>query len=248
MGRARCRQIRRTAQLSSAQRRTGEAGTLAPSIAPPVARDYATSMQALLADAAARAHRYLTDIETRPVAPSPAALAALAAFDTPLPAGPGAPADTLRLLDELGSPATTGMAGPRFFGFVIGGALPAALAANWLATAWDQNAALHRPTPSAAFIEQVALRWLLDILHLPPTCGGAFVTGATVANLTALAAARHACWRAPVGTSRPTASSVRRPSPSSSVVRFTRPFRNRSASSASAAAVSSKSPSTSRVA
>lgn len=148
-------------------------------------------MQALLADAAARAHRYLTDIETRPVAPSPAALAALAAFDTPLPAGPGAPADTLRLLDEHGSPATTGMAGPRFFGFVIGGALPAALAANWLATAWDQNAALHRPTPSAAFIEQVALGWLLDILHLPPTCGGAFVTGATVANLTALAAARH---------------------------------------------------------
>jgi glutamate/tyrosine decarboxylase-like PLP-dependent enzyme len=84
-----------------------------------------------------------------------------------------------------------GMAGPRFFGFVIGGAIPASLAANWLATAWDQNAVLYRASPGVAFVEQVALRWLLDILHLPPECGGAFVTGATVANLTALAAARH---------------------------------------------------------
>lgn len=148
-------------------------------------------MQALLADAAARATRYLSEIETRPVAPAPAALAALESLNTPLPENPSAPADTLRLLDELGSPATMGMAGPRFFGFVIGGALPTALAANWLSTAWDQNAVLYRASPGVAYIEQIALRWLLDILHLPPTCGGAFVTGATVANLTALAAARH---------------------------------------------------------
>ncbi len=148
-------------------------------------------MQTLLADAAARATRYLADIETRAVAPTSAALSALAALDTPLPESPSAPAETLRLLDELGSPATMGMAGPRFFGFVIGGAIPASLAANWLATAWDQNAVLYRASPGVAFVEQVALRWLLDILHLPPECGGAFVTGATVANLTALAAARH---------------------------------------------------------
>ena len=148
-------------------------------------------MQTLLADAATRATRYLSEIATRSVAPTPAALAALAALDTPLPDSPSAPADTLRLLDELGSPATMGMAGPRFFGFVIGGALPATIAANWLTTAWDQNAVLYRASPGVAFIEQVALRWLLDLLRLPPTCGGAFVTGATVANLTALAAARH---------------------------------------------------------
>lgn len=153
---------------------------------------YHPPMHPLLADAAFRASRYLADVDTRPVAPAPAALAALEGFNTPLPENPAAPAETLRLLDELGSPATMGMAGPRFFGFVIGGALPATLAANWLTTAWDQNAVLYRASPGVAFIEQVALRWLLDILHLPPTCGGAFVTGATVANLTALAAARHA--------------------------------------------------------
>ncbi|HZG65137.1 MAG TPA: aminotransferase class V-fold PLP-dependent enzyme, partial [Herpetosiphonaceae bacterium] len=98
----------------------------------------------------------------------------------------------LRLLDEVGSPATTAMAGPRFFGFVIGGSLPVTLAANWLAGAWDQNSALYKPTPGTAFLEQIALRWLLDLLRLPKECAGAFVTGATMANCTALAAARHA--------------------------------------------------------
>ncbi len=96
------------------------------------------------------------------------------------------------MLDEVGSPATMGIAGSRFFGFVIGGALPAALGANWLASAWDQNAGLFAATPISATLEEVSLRWLLDVLGLPPECGGAFVTGATVANFTALAAARHA--------------------------------------------------------
>ena len=100
------------------------------------------------------------------------------------------------MLDEVGSPATMGIAGPRFFGFVIGGALPAALGANWLASAWDQNAGLFAATPISATLEEVSLRWLLDALALPPGCGGAFVTGATVANFTALAAARHAVARA----------------------------------------------------
>jgi glutamate/tyrosine decarboxylase-like PLP-dependent enzyme len=84
-----------------------------------------------------------------------------------------------------------GIAGPRFYGFVIGGSLPAALAANWLASAWDQNTGLYNITPATAHLEQVALRWLLEILNLPRNAGGAFVTGATVANFTALAAARH---------------------------------------------------------
>ena len=84
------------------------------------------------------------------------------------------------------------MAGPRFFGFVIGGAQPATLAANWLAGAWDQNSALHRVTPATALVERIALDWLLELFGLPRDCGGGFVTGATMANFTALAAARHA--------------------------------------------------------
>src|SRR5436190_7137 len=83
------------------------------------------------------------------------------------------------------------MVGPRFFGFVIGGSLPVTLAANWLAGAWDQNTGLFTPTPATATLEQVALNWLLDLFKLPTNCGGAFVTGATMANFTALAAARH---------------------------------------------------------
>lgn len=146
-------------------------------------------MKEILTEAASRAIHYLQGLESRGVAPTPAAVAGLRAFDAPLPAKSTNPADTLRLLDEVGS---TAMAGPRFFGFVIGGSLPVTLAANWLAGAWDQNSAYYRATPSTAFIEQVALRWLLDVLQLPPTSGGAFVTGATVANLCALAAARHA--------------------------------------------------------
>jgi glutamate/tyrosine decarboxylase-like PLP-dependent enzyme len=83
------------------------------------------------------------------------------------------------------------MAGPRFFGFVIGGALPVTVASNWLATAWDQNTALQQATPGVSRLEVVALHWLLDLLGLPPESAGAFVTGATMANMTALAAARH---------------------------------------------------------
>ena len=84
------------------------------------------------------------------------------------------------------------MAGSRFFGFIIGGALPVTLAANWLAGAWDQNSAFYNVTPATAQMEKVALGWLLDLFGLPSDCGGGFVTVATVANFTALAAARHA--------------------------------------------------------
>jgi glutamate/tyrosine decarboxylase-like PLP-dependent enzyme len=149
-------------------------------------------MHQILSDTTTRALRYLAGLPARSVAPTPAAIAQLADFDTPLPAGPNDPSETLRLLDEVGSPATTAMAGSRYFGFVTGGTLPATLAANWLASTWDQNSALHRAAPATAAIEAVALSWLLDVLKLPPTATGAFVTGATVANLCALAAARHA--------------------------------------------------------
>ncbi len=87
-----------------------------------------------------------------------------------------------------------GTAGGRFFGFVHGGCLPAPLAANWLAAAWDQNAALYATSPTAARLEEIALRWLLEALRLPPECGGAFVTGATMASFTGLAAARNAVF------------------------------------------------------
>jgi glutamate/tyrosine decarboxylase-like PLP-dependent enzyme len=149
-------------------------------------------MKALLTDASARAIRYLETLDARSVAPSAEAIARVREFDEPFPASPRGDAETLRLLDEIGSPATMAMAGRRFFGFVIGGSLPVTLAANWLAGAWDQNTGLYRPTPGTSHLEQVSLRWLLDVLHLPPQCGGAFVTGATVANLCGLAAARHA--------------------------------------------------------
>jgi len=150
------------------------------------------SASPLLADAARRAARYLDALEDRPVAPSPAAVAALAELDRPLPDAPVEPAAVLEELDRLGTPATTAMAGPRFFGFVIGGSLPAALAANVLASAWDQNSARWAATPGTAAIESAALRWTLEALGLPRETGGGFVTGATVANFTALAAARHA--------------------------------------------------------
>jgi hypothetical protein len=113
-------------------------------------------------------------------------------LDEALPDAPTSPEMVLNMLDEIGSPATVTTSGRRFFGFVIGGSLPAALAANWMAGVWDQNAGLRVASPIAAKTEDVALGWLLDLLALPKTSAGAFVTGATMANFTALAAARHA--------------------------------------------------------
>jgi glutamate/tyrosine decarboxylase-like PLP-dependent enzyme len=135
---------------------------------------------------------YLDGVGERSVAPRREALAALSALEVPLPEGPNPPEQTLEMLDTICAPATMAMAGPRFFGFVIGGALPVTLAANWMAGAWDQNTGLYHVTPGTAHVEKVALDWLLELFDLPRECGGAFVTGATVANMSALAAARHA--------------------------------------------------------
>lgn len=149
-------------------------------------------MRELLETTAQRAISYLEGLDARSVAPSPEAIERLESLDEPLNEI-GAPSEeVIRILDDVCSPATMAMAGPRFFGFVIGGSLPAALGANWLAGAWDQNTGLHNSTPGTAAIEQVALNWLLDLFKLPSGCGGAFVTGATMANFSALAAARHA--------------------------------------------------------
>lgn len=146
----------------------------------------------LLEEAARRASRYLTNLNERPVFPSPEALAGLASFDESLPEKSCDPLEVLALLDNVGSPATVTSAGGRYFGFVIGGTLPAALAANWMAGAWNQNAGLKAASPTAAKLEQVAQRWLLDILGLPKDAGIGFVSGATMANFSGLAAARHA--------------------------------------------------------
>jgi glutamate/tyrosine decarboxylase-like PLP-dependent enzyme len=146
----------------------------------------------VLNDAARRAAAYLAGARDRRVSPSPDAVDALRGLQAPLPDTPTDAADVLALLDRLGSPATVATNAGRFFGFVNGAALPASMAATWLAAAWDQNAALRVMSPAAATLEDVALEWARDLLGLPAGCAGALVTGATMANLTGLAAARHA--------------------------------------------------------
>src|ERR1700722_17017554 len=150
------------------------------------------NLRALLTQAAETAARYLETLDDRGVRPTPEALAGLEELNEPLAAESMEPERILETLDRIGSPATVGMAGRRFFGFVIGGSLPAALAANWLAAAWDQNPAFVAPTPGVARLEQIALTWLNELFELPPDTTAGFVSGATVSNFTALAAARHA--------------------------------------------------------
>jgi glutamate/tyrosine decarboxylase-like PLP-dependent enzyme len=146
----------------------------------------------LLLDTARRATRYLEGLLTRGVAPAPAAVERLPELGGPLPQGPTDPTAVIALLDEIASPATVVNAGGRYFGFVNGGTLPATLAANWLAGAWDQNAGLSVASPAASALEEISVRWILDVLALPATAGGGLVTGATMANFAGLAAARHA--------------------------------------------------------
>jgi glutamate/tyrosine decarboxylase-like PLP-dependent enzyme len=146
----------------------------------------------LLLDAAERAISYLDHLGERRVAVSAEALTGLQALDERFPERPTSPEAVLQLLDNIGSPATTATAGGRFFGYVTGGALPVALASNWLAGSWDQDAGMASVCPINATLEEVARRWLLEILGLPAESGAAFVTGGTLANVSALAAARHA--------------------------------------------------------
>ena len=136
-------------------------------------------MRALLKLTAETAARYLENLKERSVAPSPEALERLTELEEPMPELPIEADRILKTLDRIGSPATMAMAGPRYFGFVIGGSLPAALAANWLAGAWDQCPGLFAASPIGTVLEEVSLRWLLDVLKLPADSGGAFVTGAT---------------------------------------------------------------------
>jgi glutamate/tyrosine decarboxylase-like PLP-dependent enzyme len=152
----------------------------------------ATTTSEVLQDAAQRAVAYLQAVRHRPVIASPEALQRLDELKHPLPQNGVDAREVLRRLDEIGSPATIATAGGRYFGLVIGGALLATVAANWLAAAWDQNASFRWTSPIAATLEDVSLQWLKDLFRLPGGIGGAFVTGASMANLAALASARHA--------------------------------------------------------
>jgi glutamate/tyrosine decarboxylase-like PLP-dependent enzyme len=146
----------------------------------------------LLRQAAEIARRYALGIGERRVAPSQENSDSLKEFHEPFPNVPSDPMLVLKKLEDFGSPATVASTGGRYFGFVIGGTLPASLAANWLAGAWDQNAALRVMSPVAAELEEVVLRWVCEAFGLSQNCEGGLVTCATTANFTALVAARHA--------------------------------------------------------
>ncbi|MBT5554523.1 MAG: aspartate aminotransferase family protein [Ilumatobacter sp.] len=144
----------------------------------------------LLHEAARLAVEYVAGTDGRPATPDAAALAGLDAFDEPLPDGPTDPSDALRLLSEVADPATMVSTGPNYYGFVNGATFPVALGAAFLVNAWDQNAALPVMSPAAAKLYDVARGWLLDVLRLPGHADVGFVTGATVANASCMAAAR----------------------------------------------------------
>ena len=135
---------------------------------------------------------YLDTVDERAVAPSSKALARLAEFDEPVPSHPSNGADVLAMLHEVGSPATSAQMGGRYFGFVNGGAIPTSLAARWLADMWDQNTALNVMSPVAAKLEQVAERWMVDLLGLPAGSAAGFVSGTSTATMCGLLAGRNA--------------------------------------------------------
>jgi glutamate/tyrosine decarboxylase-like PLP-dependent enzyme len=148
-----------------------------------------------LESAHAHADRWLTSLTTRPVVPSADVAEVTARLGADLPEVGEEPPAVVDRLAEACEPGLTGMPSGRFFGFVIGGTHPAALAADWLVSAWDQNAGLRTVTPAMAAIEDVTAGWLLDLLDLPSTAAVGFVTGGTMANFTCLAAARDAVLR-----------------------------------------------------
>ena len=139
--------------------------------------------------------RFLESLPERPVYPATSYKELVEALGGPTPEDGIADDAVIRTLIEAADRGAVATPGPRYFGFVTGGTLPAALAAEWLTAALDQNAALHTMSPFSAAVEQVAAGWLLDLLGLPATASVGFVTGATMANVTCLAAARHEVLR-----------------------------------------------------
>lgn len=141
--------------------------------------------------AASQARRYLEGLDDRPVAATVSREELLSRFDVPL-SREGLPAE--QVVEDLVRAAEGGQlgnVGGRFFAWVIGGVLPSALAADWLTSTWDQNAAIYATSPAASVVEEIAGKWLLDVLRLPATASFAFTTGCQMAHFTALAAARE---------------------------------------------------------
>jgi glutamate/tyrosine decarboxylase-like PLP-dependent enzyme len=141
------------------------------------------------------ARTYIASREARPVSPSATLEELRLALGGPLPDRPVDPVDVLDALARDAEPGIVTTTGPRYFGFVTGGALPATVAVEWLTTVWDQPASLYVLSPAASVVEEVAGGWLLDLLGLPAQASVGFVTGCHMANFTALAAARHELLR-----------------------------------------------------
>src|SRR3954469_24065454 len=148
-------------------------------------------MRDLLHEAADHAADFLESLPGRPVFPQVDAQELRDRLGGPVPEGPTDASAVVADLAAAGSEAAVAIPGGRYFGFVIGGALPAALAADWLTSAWDQNAGLYVAGPAAALTEEIAGFWLADLLHLPRVESFAFVTGTQMAHATAMAAARN---------------------------------------------------------
>src|SRR5918995_5038258 len=138
---------------------------------------------------------FLNDLPGRRVAARTDVEGVAIALRRPLPEEGAEPLEVIEELIAGAEPGVVAMPSGRFFGWVIGGVLPAALAADWLTSTWDQNAGLLVSSPAAAGAEWVASEWLLDLLGLPATSAVGFVTGAMMANFTCLAAARHEVLR-----------------------------------------------------
>jgi glutamate/tyrosine decarboxylase-like PLP-dependent enzyme len=154
-----------------------------------------TDRYSALDHAARHANRWLDSLATRPVPARATAAEVMRALGPELPAGPAPADEVVDLLASACGPGLTAMPSGRFYGMVIGGTHPAALAADWLVSAWDQNAVLRALSPAHAAVEDVTSRWLLDLLGLPEASGVGFVTGATMSMFTCLTAARDAMLR-----------------------------------------------------
>jgi glutamate/tyrosine decarboxylase-like PLP-dependent enzyme len=149
----------------------------------------------LLAKAQGHATDYLQRLPHRHVGAQASRAELLAALHAPLSQRGENAASVIDLLAAQGARGTIASASPRFFGFVIGGSYPVALAADWLVSGWDQNPGLYATSPAVSVIEEVAAQWLLELLDLPREAGVGFVTGCQMANFTCLAAARHGVLR-----------------------------------------------------
>ncbi|MFE7846383.1 pyridoxal phosphate-dependent decarboxylase family protein [Microbacterium sp. NPDC057407] len=156
-----------------------------------VRREYREALDA----AHRRAVEWLDSLDDRPIRPELDVDGVLSRLDRELPEGGAKAAAVVEEMADASGPGLMAMGSSRFYGFVIGGAYPAALGADWLVSAWDQNSGSRQPTPGTAALEEVAAEWLLDLLGLPGGSGVGFVTGATMANTSCLIVGRDAMLR-----------------------------------------------------